>query len=147
MENRPTRGWIGVVDHNTLMRVAVPVLQGIKDLFHVLPAIDPHGRGLSTAALVIDEAWNQPALTVDFLGIVRRVACGLNLLFDLFTVLHLSVFVIEVNRVKRFHQRQVKNREIHRLLTANSSVVMPSVIRCEHHIAGTEKLHPRPRHR
>ena len=50
----------------------------------------------------------------------------------------LLVVVIEVDGVERLDQRQIEHRKIERLLVADGAVVVPGVVRREHHVAGAE---------
>src|ERR1700735_3091260 len=76
-ENRTAGHRIDIIDHDSLMGIAVPILVGVERRFHLLPAIDIHGRRQSAAALVIDEARHQAALAVNPLRVIAWKARGL----------------------------------------------------------------------
>src|SRR5215831_8709276 len=70
--------------------------------------------------------------------IVGRHGCGLLLLLDRLAVDYLRVIMLEIDGVERLDQRQVEHGEIDCRLVADVAVVVPSVDRREHHVAGTE---------
>jgi hypothetical protein len=138
-EHRLAGGRIDVFDHQAVMRIAVAFLVLREQLAHHLPAVDEHRRRVAGAArLAAGETRHQAAIAVGRLRIVGGEACGLLLLGDELAVLLFLVVVIEVDGVERLDQRQVEDREVERLLVPDGPVVVPDIVRRQHHVAGAE---------
>ncbi len=139
LEHRLAGRGIDVFDGQGVVGVAVPVLVPLEQLPHHLPAVDEHRRGeAGPAGLLAGEARHQAAISVDALRVVRGKALRLLLLRHHHAVLDLGIIVVEMDGVEGLDQREVEHREIERTLVADGSVVVPSVIRGEDHVARPE---------
>ena len=77
-------------------------------------------------------------MAVDARRIVGRHVRALLLALHRLAVDHLGVVVVEMDRVERLDQRQVEHREIDRGLVPDIAVIVPGVVRRQHHVAGAE---------
>ena len=139
LEHRLAGRRIDVFDRQGVVGIAVAVLMPFEQLAHHLPAIDEHRRGEAGAALLLaGEARHQSAIAVDALRIVGRKALASAASWARLAVFFLGIVVVEMDGVERFDQRQIEHRKIERLLVADGAVIVPGVVRRQHHVARPE---------
>ena len=85
-----------------------------------------------------DKARLQPALAIDALAVVRWETLGLHLLAHPLAFLFFRVVVLEIGRVECLDQGQVQDTQVDRRFVALVAVIMPGVVRRQHHVAGAE---------
>ena len=84
------------------------------------------------------EVRHQAAAAIDALGIVAAEARGLFLHPGQLAVGFLLVVVLEVDGIQRLDQRQVQDRQVDRRLVALVAMIVPGIVRSQHHVAGSE---------